>query len=142
MRQRGRPSAAGLEVIAGDFGKRPEPSEDMSPEEAEIWRRITASEPLQFFETAATHEMLKAFCRHQATADKLTEVINLFQADWLKNAEGVRRYNDLGKMRDRETRAATTQATKLRITNQSRWQKEAAGTAARQHKRGLKPWEA
>jgi hypothetical protein len=142
MRQRGRPSAAGLEVIAGDFGKRPEPSEDMSPEEVEIWRRVTASEPLQFFETAATHEMLKAFCRHQATADKLTQVINQFAPAWLKNAEGVKRYNDLGKMRDRETRAATTQATKLRITNQSRMRSEAADASARQSKRGLKPWEA
>jgi hypothetical protein len=48
----------------------------------------------------------------------------------------------LTKMRDRETKAAADKATKLRLTNQSRYTPQAAGTASKNNgAANLKPWE-
>ena len=100
-----------------------------------------ASEPADFFNTAALRGMLSDYCRHRASADKVSEVINIFQSEWLKNADGAKRYHGLLKMRDMETRAAADKATKLRMTNQSRYTPQAASTASRHAAKGVKPWE-
>jgi hypothetical protein len=145
MARRGRTSQAAEEVgvvIAGSFGKRPEPPEDMIEEEAAIWRETVSSEAADFFSTAALRAMLKDYCRHRSAAEKISQVVAIFQSDWLKNAEGAKRYHGLLKMRDLETRAAADKATKLRLTNQSRYTPQAASTASRNAARGLKPWDA
>jgi hypothetical protein len=143
MGQRGRKSSAAAEVsvVSGNFGKRPEPPVDLSETESAIWRETVASEAADFFGTAALRGMLADYCRHRSSADKVSEVINVFQAEWLKNAEGAKRYHGLLKMRDLETRAAADKATKLRLTNQSRYTPQAASTASRNAAKGVKPWE-
>jgi hypothetical protein len=130
-----------MEVVAGNFGKRPDPPKDMSDDEAAIWRETVSSEAVDFFNTAALRSLLADYCRHRASADKVSEVINVFEADWLKNAEGAKRYHGLLKMRDLETRAAADKATKLRLTNQSRYTPQAASTASRNAAKGPRPWE-
>jgi hypothetical protein len=143
MQKRGRKSAASVEtnVIEGAFGQRAQPPAEMTAAEAEIWREIVASEAIEFFNTAALRALLKDYCRHRAAADKITEVINLFQTDWLKNAEGSKRYATLLKMRDTEARGAADKATKLRLTNQARYTPQAASTANRQAAKGKMPWD-
>lgn len=143
MATRGRKSAASAEVsvIDGSFGKRPDPLPELSDEEAAIWRDTVSSEPADFFGTAALRGMLADYCRHRASADKVSEIINVFQAEWLKNEAGAKRYHGLLKMRDLETRAAADKATKLRLTNQSRYTPQAASTASRSAAKGFKPWE-
>lgn len=143
MQKRGRKSAAAVEtnVIQGAFGQRAQPPEDLTESEAAIWRETVASEAIEFFNTAALRGLLKDYCRHRAAADKITEVINLFQVDWLKNKDGVKRYSDLLKMRDLETRGAADKATKLRLTNQARYTPQAASTASRNVAKGKLPWE-
>ena len=148
MDKRGRPSAGDLAakarvatVVAGDFGRAP-PPEGMAEDQALIWRQIVATEPVEFFATAATKGLLRDYCRHRSTTDKLSAIIELFQADWLKAKDGVKRYADLCKVRDAECRAAADKAVKLRLTNQSRWTPEKSGTAARHElKLETKPWE-
>lgn len=143
MQKRGRKSAASLEanVIPGNFGQRPEPPEDLTAEEASVWRETAASEPLDFFNTSALRNLLKDYCRHRAAADKITEVINIFQTEWLKSETGSKRYSQLLKMRDLEARGAADKATKLRLTNQARYTPQAASTASRNAAKGFKPWE-
>ena len=142
--KRGRKSGASLEtasVIPGGFGQRPEPPQELTEDEAEIWRETTASEAADFFCTAALRGLLKDYCRHRSAADKITQVINQFQAEWLKSGEGAKRYAGLLKMRDLEARGAADKATKLRLTNQARYTPQAASTAARNAAKGPKPWE-
>lgn len=143
MAPRGRKSAAASEVsvVEGNFGRRPEPPPELSDDEAAIWRETVASEAPDFFGTAATRAMLKDYCRHRAAGEKISEVIALFQAEWLKNAEGAKRYHGLLKMRDLENRGAADKATKLRLTNQARYTPQAAGTAAKNAAKGFRPWE-
>lgn len=141
--KRGRKSAAsmGAAIIAGGFGQRPEPPPELTDDEAAIWRETTASEAADFFNTAALRGLLKDYCRHRAASDKIADVINLFQVDWLKNAEGAKRYHALLKMRDLEARGAADKATKLRLTNQARYTPQAASTASRNAAKGPKPWD-
>ena len=143
MEKRGRRSAASenAAVVQGNFGKRPEPPAELMDEEAEVWRRVVASEAVGWFDTAATQNLLVDYCRHRAAVEKVTEVINLFQSEWLKNAEGAKRYRELLKIRDQESRAAVDKATKLRMTNQSRYNAKNAATAAANAAKGPKPWD-
>lgn len=154
MQKRGRPSAGdqasagakakieAAKVIPGGFGTRAEPPADMDPEQADIWRQTVASEPASFFATAATKGMLRNYCRHMATVDKISSVIEMFQADWLKAKDGVKRYSELCRLRDLEARAAADKAVKLRLTNQARWTPAKAGTAGRNEATSeKKPWE-
>lgn len=142
MAKRGRPSAAeSVVVIEGQFGTRPEPLADLTPRQSEIWRETTASEPADFFGTAALRSLLADYCRHREAAENVSRIIDSFQPEWLKNADGAKRYHALLKMRDLETRAASGIATKLRLTNQSRYTPQAAATAARNVAKGARPWD-
>lgn len=137
-----KPTAqAEMSVVAGSFGKRPEPPQELSDDESAIWRATVSSEAADFFGTAALRGMLSDYCRHRASADKVSEVINVFQSEWLKNADGAKRYHGLLRMRDLETRAAADKATKLRLTNQSRYTPQAASTASRNTAKGSRPWD-
>jgi hypothetical protein len=147
MQKRGRPSPGDLagkaaKVIAGGFGTRAEPPEDMAADQADIWRQIVATEPAEFFASAATKGLLRDYCRHRSTADKVSAIIEQFQGEWLKAKDGVKRYSELCKVRDAEARAAADKAVKLRMTNQSRFTPTAGGTAVRNEaKLDKKPWE-
>lgn len=163
MQKRGRPSAAdiaarakaraaeegvteipsiGGKVIPGSFGTRAEPPEDMiEPSQRAIWQRTVSSEPAEFFATDATRRLLRDYCRHAATVDKISEIIELFQTDWLKAKDGIKRYSELCKVRDAESRAAADKAVKLRLTNQARYQPVTAARMSNRVVPGKRPWE-
>lgn len=128
-------------VVVGEFGKRPEPPDYLTERQAEIWRETAASEPIDFFNTAALRGLLADYCRHRQAAEDVSVIIDSFKPEWLKNGEGVKRYQALLKIRESETRAAKDMARALRLTNQSRYTPMAAATAARNAAKGPKPWE-
>jgi hypothetical protein len=140
MKQRGRPRRDAV-VIEGNFGKRPEPPEFLTERQKQIWRETAEGEPLDYFGTGALRNMLADYCAHRESLESICEIINSFKAEWLKNSEGSRRYYSLLKMRDLEMRAAASLATKLRLTNQSRYRPNVAATASSNVLRGRKPWE-
>lgn len=142
--KRGRMSAEDKStavVIEGQFGQRPEPPPEFNESQAAIWRETTASEPVDFFGTAALRGLLKDYCRHRAESEWISQIIDSFQSDWIKNSEGSKRFTDLLKMRERETRSTYMIATKLRLTNQARYTPGAAATVGRNTAREKKPWE-
>jgi len=129
-------------VIEGGFATRAEPPDDLTPRQAEIWRLVTASEDPDFFATGVTRGLLADYCRRRETAEKISEFINLFEAAWLKDDDGVFRYKQLLQLRDMEVKGATSLAVKLRLTNQSRYHHERANTTARAAlAKVAKPWE-
>ena len=145
-KKRGRKSAAEKQTaklvsINGGQPERPAPPADLNKEEMDVWNSVTKTEPPDFFATSATLALLADYCRHRVAADRIGHIISEFKPDWLKMEEGATRYDRLLRMRDRETKAVLRCATKLRITNQSRYSKVAAGTAARNQTRTAKPWE-
>ena len=140
MRQRGRKSASAV-VIPGGFGQNPAAPAELTPRQAEIWREVTASEALGFFATAALRGLLADYCSRREAAEHISAIINEFKTEWLKSNEGVQRYKQLLQMRDLEVRGVAALATKLRLTNQSRYTTQSAATAARNAPRGPRPWE-
>jgi len=138
MLKRGRKSAAELAVIQGSFGK-PEPPDSLTPTQAEIWRKTVASENVEFFRSAAARGLLVDYCRHRDAAENIAGIINSFQPEWMKSAEGCKRYHVLLKMRELETRGAVAMARALRLTNQSRYMPETAARAAKPAT--VMPWD-
>lgn len=142
MAARGPKSAAALSVVAtAEFDSRPKPPKDLTARQSEIWRQVVASEPSEQFRTAALQLILTEFCRHTETAETLAGMIYSFEPEWLLDEAGFARYRDLLAMRDRETKALADKATKLRLTNQSRYTPQAAATAIKHAGPAAKPWE-
>lgn len=140
MGERGRRSAASLSVIAGGVDRRPDPPVELTDDEAEVWQRTVASEAADVFGTAALQQLLTEYCRHVVAAARLSLVIEAH----MSTAESEVSLKDLDcllKMRDRETKAVADLATKLRLTNQSRYTPKAAATAAKNQAKGEKPWQ-
>jgi hypothetical protein len=140
MQQRGRPGED-ANVVIGGFGQRPEPSADLNERQKAIWRETAASEPADFFNTAALRAILSDYCCHRECAESISEIITGFKPEWLRSEEGARRYHGLLKMRDLEMRASLSCATKLRMTNQARYTPQAAATASKNTARVARPWE-
>lgn len=137
---RGRKKA--LTVIPGGFGTgRPPPPVELSDRQAQIWRDVVETEAAELFATAATKNLLVDYCRHRETGESYSVLIESFDRDWIKTEDGLNRFRALCRGRDVETRAAVTLAMKLRLTNQSRYVKDAAAVASRKAA-GVRPWEA
>lgn len=141
MATRGRKSAAALSVVAGSIDGRAQPPADLTEFQADLWRRTVAGEPADQFRTVTLQQLLKEYVRHVAVAHFLTEQIEKFEPEWLATDDGLKRYDRLLAMRVRETGAIGDKATKLRLTNQSRYTPQAAATASKRSAAERKPWE-
>ena len=140
MAERGRKSGASLSVVAGSIDGRPSPPADLTKEQAEIWERTVANEAADVFRTTALQQLLKEYCRHVASAKRLAGLIQNIEAQRELEGDDIGAYDKLLKMRDRETKAIADKATKLRLTNQSRYTPQAAATAAKKAS-DRKPWQ-
>ena len=89
---------------------------------------MVASEPAEFISTSVARALLSDYCRHREAIENIGSVLDTFKPEWLKSAEGAKRYFELLKMREMETRAAVRMARSLRLTTQSRYM---PNTAAR-----------
>ena len=138
MGQRGRTSGAALSFVAGtEIDGRPRAPSDLTEYQRDVWERTVANEAADVFKTAALQQLLKEYCRHVETADRLSKQADLWTADGSNHS--IQDIDVLLRMRDRETKALADKATKLRLTNQSRYTPNAAGTAAKNASKA-KPW--
>lgn len=141
MQQRGKKSAASL-AISAPTGLRERLSAPVHLSDAEIavWVDLVNDQPAEAF--TPTHvPLLEAYCRHVVRGRVLAGEIDAFEADWMRDSEGLKRYDKLLKMAEREARAASSLATRLRITRHSQVHKEVAGRAQASVARTRKPWE-
>jgi hypothetical protein len=137
-----RPSTLAKLATVPSAGIRPDPPEDLTPAQAAVWRGTVASEAADFFRTAALQALLYDYCCHKAAAADLSKQINLYDMDSAMPPNVLAALNVLLNARARETHAAADKATKLRLTNQSRYTPQAAATAAKNASTQKKPWEA
>ena len=136
----GRKSAASLSVVAGTaIDGRPAAPSDLTVFQREVWDRIVNSESADFIRSAASQQLLKEYCRHTESAHRVSSMISLLETP--NAAVDLDEYEKLLRMRDRETKALADKATKLRLTNQSRYTPQAAGTAAKKAATERKPWQ-
>lgn len=139
-------AVAQLTVVQGGLVRRPAPPEDLTEAQAAVWKQTVDSEDASFFNTSALQELLKDYCRHKVTAVALSRQVEKFETAISALAEAAdpetcKALDRVTKMRDRETKAAADLATKLRLTNQSRYTPKAAATASKNSGQTKKPWE-
>lgn len=140
MATRGRKSAAALAVVTALPGQRPEPPAELTDEQAAEWRAIVGRMPADWF-TRETQPLLVQYCRHVVKARLVAQAINDFDPAWLADEDGLKRYDKLTQIAEREGRAMSSLATRMRITQQSRYNAAAANTASTKAAKGDKPWQ-
>ena len=140
MQQRGRKSTAALTIVAGSIDGRPGAPDDLTDFQREVWERTVANESAEQFRTAALQQLLKEYCRHVEAAHRLTLVVDRHLEAEQSNIS-LEDLDRLMRMRERETKALADKATKLRLTNQSRYTPGAAATAAKNSSEASKPWQ-
>lgn len=132
MGARGRSSAAALSVV-GPAGivtvRRPEPPSDLDADTAAEWRAVVNQLPADWF-PRETHAILAQYCKHVVAGRDVSNMITKLKekADAIPDDENplammriVKSLDKLYKMQEREGRAISSLATKMRLTNQSRY---------------------
>ena len=122
MAKRGRKSAAQLMVVSSrpdpsvvERVERPRPPARLNDAERDIWLAVVNDLPADWF-GAASLPVLAQYCAHVVEAQRLGVLIERAVVDPdLRIAD----YDRLLRMRERESRAMASLATKMRITNQS-----------------------
>lgn len=116
----GRKSAAELEVVQiGTARPRPEPPLDLTEEQAEVWRSIVDRLPPDWFATE-NQPLLAQYCRHTVSARRLGEVLAIVERSSERN---IYEYDRLLAMQERESRAMSSLATRMRLTQHSVYDK-------------------
>ncbi|MBS7737929.1 MULTISPECIES: hypothetical protein [unclassified Chelatococcus] len=122
-------------------GQRPRPPAGLTAKQKREWGAVVNRLPADWF-TRETHALLVQYVRHVERADILAKAIDKFPPADLETEDGVERYDKLTKMAEREGRALSSLATRMRLTQQSRYNAKNANTGA--EKAGTastKPWE-
>ncbi len=137
MEGRGRKSSASLTVVPAGIPARVEPPQGFTDKQAELWREIVSGKPVEWF-TADNAPLLAEYIRAVDMGNRLAFAIEAAMAGEVEEGPSLK---DLLKMRDTEAKRATSIATKLRLTQQSRYTPQAAATADRKASSGSKPWQ-
>lgn len=141
MRTRGRPSSVSKTLISGNFGERPEPPASLTKRQKAIWLEVVAAEDPIFFNTAVLRGLLADYCRRRAVSEELSEFIDRSGPVWERDdVEQRRRFAQWMRLRDLEMGAVVSLATKLRLTNQSRYQSAVAARVAERGAKAEEPW--
>lgn len=135
MKQRGRKSAASLEVAAVSLETvhRPDAPYDLTDEQSSEWWAVVNRMPADWF-PRETHGMLAQYCRHVVAARRVAQLIA--KAEKSKTLD-IEEYDRLLKMQEREGRAISSLATRMRISQQATVRAE----QARKPMQVDKPWE-
>ena len=143
MATRGRKSSAELATLSAGVSitvtRRLVPALHLSNSERVVWLEIVNDQPAGAFTETHTH-LLEMYCRHVVQSRILADEVAAYDRTWLADDDGLKRYDKLLKMAERETRAASSFATRLRITRQAVDQQTIA-RAQMNAPKGKKPWE-
>ena len=139
MGTRGRKSAAELGVIRG-IPQRPEPPDELTPEQADEWRAIVGRMPVDWFRREI-HPLLCAYCRHVTNSRPIAGLIEDAHKGDLTDRKALMRLNRLLGMQERQSNALMGLATRMRLTNQSRYTSRSAASQAKGGTTGKKLWE-
>ncbi len=137
MAERGKKSVASLYVAKPEgIDSRMAPPAGLTPAQKATWVTVVNARPADWFgpENAA---LLVQYCRHKVQSDILAQQLESFDPDWLLEDEGLKRYNKLSGMVERETRTMNALLRSMRLTQQSLVRADKAVPSAK----GRKPWQ-
>ena len=142
MAQRGRKSTAALAMARPTpvlSESRLAPPIHLPDAERDVWLQVVNDQPASSF-TETHAPMLELYCRHVVLSRILADELLNFDRAWIADDDGLKRYDRLLAMHERESRAASSAATRLRITRQAIDQQTVARTMMNAPK-AKKPWE-
>jgi hypothetical protein len=97
--------------------ERPEPPDHLTDDQAAEWRAVVNRMPAEWF-PPEIHPLLAQYCRHVISARHIAGLIEeLVQSDEFS----LNRFDQLLRMQEREGRAISSLATRMRMTNQARF---------------------
>lgn len=135
MGTRGPRSSASMALVQGnpiEAVRRPIPPDELSGEQSDEWQSVVDRLPADWF-PRETHGLLTQYCRHIVAARRVAQLI----ADHEKSDEfDVEVYDRLLKMQEREGRAISSLATRMRLSQQTTYDPK-----KRKPKAAAKPWE-
>ena len=85
--------------------------------------------------------LLCAYCRHVCNARHVAALIDAAQDMDIGDRTALMRFNRLLGMQERQSNVMAGLATRMRLTNQSRYTATSAATQAKGSITGRKPWE-
>lgn len=136
-------SAAALEVAsvaALTVVERPRCPHDLNDEEAEVWSSVVDRLPADWF-PEETHPLLSQYCRHTIQSRRIAELIEKATSDIDPETKqptlSIKDYDRLLKMQERESRAIASLATKMRVSQQTTYDKSRKKGSADTRK----PWQ-
>jgi len=135
MGTRGPKSSASLEVVnQANIARlaRPEPPSELTDEQAAEWLAVVERLPADWFQRE-THGMLAQYCRHVVDARRVAQLI---ESACGSDEFDVNEYDRLLKMQEREGRALSSLATRMRMTQQATYDEK-----KKKPIRGAKPWD-
>lgn len=106
---------------------------------ADEWFRVVNRMPSDWF-TDETLSLLQAYCEHVAEGEAIQLMIEKVRPLAMRDDESYKRYRDLLRDKELQTRAALSCATKLRMTHQSSYTDKSSATA-KSKSVSRKPWE-
>ena len=130
-----------IKALPGREERRPPPPEGMTDAQAALWRAITETEPQDWFATAARQSLLRLYCEHACFRADLQGLLDRVPIERILDPDTEAGVERMLRARDRETKQLVSLATRLRLTNQSRYTPGAAASAGRNQATGPKPWE-
>mgnify|MGYP006935480727 CR=1 FL=1 len=119
MGTRGRVSAASMEIAGAQTVQkvqRPDAPYDLTDEQTDEWWAVVNRLPADWF-PRETHGLLAQYCRHVVAARRVASLITA-----MEKAGGdlnIADYDRLMKMQEREGRAMSSLASRMRINQQS-----------------------
>ena len=134
MGARGTKSSAQLSVVTPLGVERLDPPHELTPDQS-----VVAAVPADWFDES-TLPILTSYCVATVENRRVNDLLSSFQSEWLATDDGMKRYDKLTQLQDRQARLLTSLATKMRLTPQSRYTPKAANTAANRVTK-VKPWE-
>mgnify|MGYP000465818317 CR=1 FL=1 len=144
MGERGRRAGKELSVVGGKTTRvldRPSPPADLTDEQAREWVAIVENLPAEWF-PRQTWGLLSQYCRHTVNARRVGMLIEQLCNPELEENEDpppfdTEEYDRLLKMQEREGRALSSLATRMRISQQTFYDREKVKGPSRTKP----PWE-
>ncbi len=131
-----RKSLAALSVVQPvglEEVRRPMPPVELGDEQKQEWLAVVNRLPADWF-PRETHSMLAQYCRHVVAARRIAQLVVCAEAD--QESFKIEDYDRLLKMQEREGRALSSLATRMRMTQQSTYDE----TKRKPVEKKAKPW--
>jgi hypothetical protein len=123
-------NASPLETIA-----RPDAPYDLTDEQSEEWWAVVNRLPADWF-PRETHAVLAQYCRHVVAARRVAQLVTACESGDGEGDLDLAKYDMLLRMQEREGRALSSLATRLRITQQATMSEK-----AKKPSQAKRPWE-